>query len=465
MKNIAIKKIATAVALSFAVVTATAQDITSYFMTDAVETKFHNAAFAPDRGYLALPMIGGMTLSTNGNMSLGTMFRSIDGSLVPILDTRVSSADALSGLKDVNSFGMDSRLNILGFGGYGKSGKSFWSFDLSLRTSMSFAMPYEFFDFMKNTPDNTSIKDLNIYMDSYAEAAFGYSRPVIFDNLIVGVRVKVLAGLMSASLNIDKMDFTLSSDIWSAAAQGTLNINASGVAPTASKNDDGETIYNIDDIEGTPDGIAGIGAAVDFGATYTMFNDRLKLSAAVNDLGFIKWKRDCNTTATIANDFEFSGVDVTVGDDGDVSTDDSSTDIAIDDIEFVAQESQDTTKSLQANIKLGGEYNFFDNRIGLGAVYNTYLYRAKSYHALTGIATFRPNGWFSVAGSYSLSNSTGNSLGLALNIAPGVINFYLASDLLMSKKSVQYIPINQSSMSFSFGLAFSFGKGSRREGI
>ncbi len=464
MKNISIKKIATAVALSLAVVSASAQDITSYFMTDAIDTKFHNAAFAPDRGYLALPLLGGVSFSTNGNMSLDKMFRTIDGSIVPILDTRVSANDALSGLSDVNVFGMDSRLNILGFGAYGKNGKNFWSFDLSLRSSTSFSMPYEFFDFMKNTPETSTIRDLNIYMDSYVEAAFGYSRPVIFDNLIVGVRLKALAGVMSASLNIDQMDFTLSSDIWSAVAQGTLDINAAGVAPTISTNDAGEEIYNIDDIEGTPDGIAGIGAAIDFGATYTMFGDRLKLSAAVNDLGFIKWKSDSNTTATIANNFEFSGVDVTVDGD-DVVTDDSSTEIAIDDIEFVAQESSSAAKMLQANIKMGGEYSFFDDRIGVGAVYSAYLWRAKAFHSLTGIATLRPNSWLSVAGSYSLSNSAGSALGLALNISPGVVNFYVASDLLLSKKSAQYIPINQSAMNFSFGLAFSFAKGERRSGI
>ncbi len=464
MKNISIKKIATSVALTFAVVAASAQDMTSYFMTDAIESKLHNAAFAPDRGYLTLPIIGGVSLSTNGNISVDKMFRTIDGSLVPILDTRVPSADALSNLSDVNTLGMDNRLNILGFGGYGKSGKSFWSFDLSLRTSMSMAMPYEFFDFMKNTPEQTSIKDINIYMDSYVEAALGYSRPVALDNLIVGIRLKALAGVMSASLNVDQMDLTLSSDVWSAAAKGTLDINAAGIAPTTSVNEDGETVYNIDDIEGTPNGVAGMGVAVDLGATYTFFDEKLKVSAGVNDLGFIRWKGENNTTATIANDLDFAGVDVTVDGD-DVTTDDSSTDIEIDDIEFVAQESKTTTKSLQANVKVGGEYNFFDNRIGLGAVYSAYFFRAKTFHALTGIATFRPGRWFSVAGSYAVSNSAGNSLGLALNIAPGGINLYLATDLLLSKKSVQYIPINQSAMNFTFGLGFSFGKGDRRKGI
>ncbi len=43
-------------------------------------------------------------------------------------------------------------------------------------------------------------------------------------------------------------------------------------------------------------------------------------------------------------------------------------------------------------------------------------------------------------------------MGLALNLNPSWINFYLATDIVTSKHTPQFIPIKQSAMNVTLGL-------------
>ncbi len=458
--NYFVKNIIAIAALAMAAIApAAAQDLSSYFMTGAIDRVKLNASFAPDRGYFNIPMVGNISLSSSGNMSLGDIILSDNGELKYILDTTISADQALSGLNEVNNFGVDNRISILGFGGYSKDRKSFWSFDVNLRTSANFAMPYSLFEFIKEAPDYAQISDVNIYMESYGEVAFGYSRP-INDRLTVGMRVKGLVGLASASLNIDKLDVTLSSDEWKAEALGSLNLNVGGVEIESELNEGGDQIYQLDDISIESISPAGYGAAIDLGATY-QFSDRLTFSAAVNDLGFISWSKGCNTSAQVSNDFSFSGADVTV-DDGGATVAPSDETINFEELEFVAEDSESTMKLLQANILAAAEYKMFHNRLGVGAIYSARFWETKSVHNMTAAVTYSPLNWLSVGANYSFTNNQANALGLALNLSTGIVNLYVATDVLTSKKSAQYIPIDQSMMNVSFGLAFSMGKGERQ---
>lgn len=456
MKNIFIKSfVATALLSAVMASTASAQDLTSYFVTGSVERNQHNAAFAPDRGYVNIPVLGAVSMSVSGNVSLDQMLFTMDGDLVPIFDTRVSASDALAGLNSTNTFGLSNRLSILGFGSYMRDRKSFWSFDLALRSSVNGSLPYEFFEFFKMAPDYSTIKDVNLYMDSYVEAAFGYSRKlgILGDRLTVGARFKFLAGLFQANFNIDQMDISLTGDEWVAKAQGSMNFNAAGMSFEQSVGEDGQMIYDLDSMDGSFSGPAGYGAAIDLGATFD-FSDRLRFSLALNDVGFISWSKSSNTSATIANEFSFSGASLDVNSG---SVDNTTDGVEIDEIEFVAEESEASTKWLQANVKAGAEYGFFNNRIGIGGIYSMYLWSSKTIHNITAAVTLRPTRWFSFASSYAFTNNRSNTLGFAANFATGFVNLYIATDLLASRKTAQYIPIEQTSMNASFGLAIPLG--------
>lgn len=165
------KKIRILLAALLATVGAAAQNPSSYFMEGSTFRSQLNPAFAPQRGYVNFPVLGGIQVGMSGNISLDKIFYPRDGKLVTLLDSSVSAAEALSGLKDKNLLGADTRINVIGFGAYTKNRKNFWSFDLNVRVNAEANIPYSLFDFIKNGQEGR-ISDIGVISDSYLEAAF-----------------------------------------------------------------------------------------------------------------------------------------------------------------------------------------------------------------------------------------------------------------------------------------------------
>ena len=153
---------------------AAAQSPTLYFMEGVPQRSQMNPALAPQRGYFNIPALGGVAVTAGGNTSLDNLLFRRDGRLVTLLSPSVSSAEALAGLRPNNLVNGDMRLNLLGFGAYASDRKSFWSFDLDLRTSASSQFPYELFRFFK-TGESTRIRNLGLSAETFAEAGFNYS--------------------------------------------------------------------------------------------------------------------------------------------------------------------------------------------------------------------------------------------------------------------------------------------------
>ena len=84
-----------------------------------------------------------------------------------------------SGLKQNNLLGMDFRMNVIGFGAFTKNHKNFWSFDLNVRVNEDANLPYSLFEFIKSLGKEGQIRKLGTSTDSYLEAAFSYSFPLM----------------------------------------------------------------------------------------------------------------------------------------------------------------------------------------------------------------------------------------------------------------------------------------------
>ena len=122
------------------------------------------------------------------------------------------------------------------------------------------------------------------------------------------------------------------------------------------------------------------------------------------------------------------------------------------------------TKALRMSINAGAEYNVLDRRIGFGLFYHMNMLKYKTLHAITGSVNFRPFKWLHASGSYTITGKDGNSFGLGLNICPGFVNLFVGTDLLLCKKSPQWIPTKQHNMQVTFGLGIPLGpKGERHE--
>lgn len=448
------KKIYTLIAAALLTTGAAAQNPTAYFMEGSTFRSQFNPAFAPLRGYVNIPGLGGLDINMNGNLAVDNILYSRNGKLVTLLDSSVSAADALANLKNKNLLGSDSRVNLIGFGAFTRNHKNFWSFDLNVRANADLNLPYSLFEFLKRGQDG-DIRDIGISSYNYLEAGFNYSFPLMNDRLYVGVRAKFLVGVARAKLNYDHFRVSLAEDVWKIDATGQLDVTGAGAAPEdISYSEDGT--YKLNDFDNfQPTKPAGYGFAVDLGATYDILPN-LQASLAVTDLGFISWSKKYNSIGASAKTMEFSGVTVDENGSGEQP------DFDLNILEFSPEGSKSVSKMLRASINAGVEYEVWRHKIGIGLLYTARIREYKTLHNITGSVNFHPISWFTVSGSYSVIDNRGGAVGLALNLCPSWINFFIATDVVTAKHTPQWVPIKQSTMNVTLGLGVPIGKRSHR---
>ena len=443
--------------LSTAAITASAQQIrTSYFMEQSTMRLSLNPAFRPDRGYVSIPVLGsiGASFGSNG-VSLGDLLYPKDGKLVTFLDPSVDSNSFLKKLNKNNQLNADISTSILSAGWY--AGTGFWTVDLNLKTTMNAALPKSIFEFLKvgSTANGATynISDVAMHANAYVELATGYSRP-INDKLTVGGKVKLLFGGANMAATFDNLTAELYEDQWKITSSGELQMSLGGIQPEFEKDNEGKDYINSFDVQSP--GLGGFGAAIDFGATYQLF-DNLVLSAAVTDLGFISWGGSNTVSGQANGEFMYDGFELDINDDGSVPSMDDQMDNLTDDISnlfhFREIESKGRSTMLRSTINIGGEYSILDNQLGFGLLSSTKFYQPKAYTELTASANYRPLDWFSASASYSFIHSDFKTFGLALNFSPSWINFFIGTDYMFTKVTPQFMPINSRAVNAYFGLS------------
>ncbi len=352
------KKLYILIAAALLATGAAAQNPSAYFMEGSTFRSQFNPAFAPLRGYVNIPVLGGVDITLSGHLALDTVLYPRNGNLVTLLDSSVSSADALENLKTKNLLGLGTRINVIGFGAFTKNHKNFWSFDLNVRANEDTNLPYSLFEFIKLGQEG-NISGFGASASAYAEAAFSYSFPLMNDRLYVGVRGKFLVGQARTHVNYDRFNVSLQQERWYVDTQGSIDITAGGAEAKVNP----ETgIFELGDIDIKPTKPAGYGGAVDLGATYDILPN-LQASLAVTDLGFISWSKKESIAGVSTQTLEFSGV--TVPDDGT----DPTPDFDFEMLKFRPTDGKSTSKMLRASVNAGLEYEVWRHKIGIGLLY------------------------------------------------------------------------------------------------
>ena len=447
---------ATMASTVLASVQAFAQDPVSYFMEGSSFQMQWNPAFAPKKGYVNIPVVGNYQASVAGNTAFGDIVVLKNDKYKFIFNKKVPASLALANLKEMNVTSTSMRVGAVNFGSYAKDNKSFWSFDMGARLDFDASLPYGFVDFLKN---GNSVKANNLGYDiqSYCEMAFSYSLPVT-EKLYVGARVKGLVGLMRIGVYFHKLDIEKNSGYWSADVAGRFEL--SGTVPPIRKSETtGNQIFDLDalneDIFENMKIPAGYGAGIDIGATYNLLPN-LQLSASVNDLGVIFWKEENSALGIACKKLEFGSLAPEDYISGNLP------DVDIEDFEFEVANSSRGTTALKTSINLGAQYGFLNNKIGLGLLYNMKFQQYRKDHNITLSANFRPLEWLHISSCYSLINNNVHAVGLGLNICPGFINLFAATDILLGKKNKNWIPLEQNNMNITFGLGIPIGKKGQR---
>ena len=457
------KKIFSILAVLVAVATlsesASAQLRTSYFMKGSTQRYEMNPALSPSRGYLTIPVLGSLqtSLETNFLSAENFIFPNGEGNgVVTYMHKSVSAEQFLSKLPDVNSIEFGLNDQIFGIGNYFRGG--FWSLGVRLRSENVIDIPKDFFALTKTLSQGTyNIGGMGIESNNFIEASLGYTFPVQ-DVFTLGFRAKLLLGLARVSAKIDQLDITIGEEGYSADMAGSLQASVAG--------------YNFDSIEGivemgnvvnhltnfnnfNPSNITSVGFAVDAGIEWTFNDEQIRLSAAVNDLGFNAWSANSTLCATIDNvGFSFEGYD-----------------LASNELKFSSPENivlQTTKDAIEGNIALhtsfvvGCEYNVANDILGIGVLWNNKRYANRQWNSIGGALTLRPTSWLTASASYSVVNSVGVA-GFALNLHPALINFFVGMDYIATKYGTAMagaipVPLNQNSVNLSFGLSIPLGK-------
>lgn len=443
-----VKQWALAVALSWMAAAGHAQYLrTSYFMDGSSRLQL-NPAYVPDKGFVIFPALGMINASAYTN-SLGTQ------DLIDIFD----SGDELWGnpsfhnkLKDMNKATLSAAIDILSMGWW--KGRGFWSVNLGVRTDTEGRFPRSLFDYLRDMPrDNAgwnnsrfSIRDQALSLNSYIEVGVGYACTV-GDRLTVGGKFNFLLG--AGNLNLQVNSIEIASD-FDGQGGGTAEID---VDARAEANILGLDLLMsgdgyVDEMEYNKFGFGGYGAGIDLGATYRLL-DNLTLSAAVTDLGFIKWNKSSSNVVEGRANERF---------DAAHSQDfyDRVSGGEVIDFDLLALEKSNERKArstrLPTTLTLGTEYAFFGDKLSAGILSTTRWGQLNTLSELTVIGTYRPKGWFNLALSYSMLQSAGQSFGLGLKLGP-----------LMLGTDYMYLGKNSRSVNGYLGLAFSFGQNHREK--
>lgn len=419
----------------------------SYFMENSHYGMKLNPALRPDRGYVTFPGVNiGAKVGTNG-------FGIQDA--IDCFDTGedfYDNSELMGRLENINEINVSSGVDLVSFGFY--KGKSFWSFNIGTRLYVDGIVPKSMFDFIQKADklvsgENISLPDVRdeeLKGISYVEIGLGYSRAVN-EKLVVGGKVKALLGAAYAKMNIDRLNVASDNRTATLDVQASLEGNMKGLETTHSYHNldyEDEAQKYIDGFEFNSFGVAGYGASIDLGATYQL-TDRLMLSAAVTDLGFISWSKNAGVGAETrtSETYDESNMDAFYDRVGGVDVFDFEL-IGLKDKEELKKS---RTTTVPMTLAVGAEYDIFKDKFSVGGLFTNQWGPLHSLAELTLSANYHPNRTLGLTGSYSMIQSGGKSFGFALKLGP----LFVGTDYM-------YFGKNSRSTNAFVGLSFGIGK-------
>jgi hypothetical protein len=455
------------IAIFAAISVVSAQVNTLYYMKTVATRHELNPSFQPlpNSYYSILPIYSGMYIGAgNNSLALEDIVypKRIDGKYKTIwfFNSEGNVDDFYKQLKNTTRVYSEVDLRLFAMGLRIRN-NSYLTIGLNTKTSAGVFIPKDLAKLLiYGAPDTTNINSFNldrlgIRANAYTELAVGYSRQ-IDDKLIVGGKLKLLAGHANMTTKIDKIKLNASRERWEFDIKGTVNMSAPS---TEYELDDQKRIENIDfdpfDNFNFGNMLGGFGAAVDLGANYKLLDDRLTVSASLLDLGFINWKAGNASNIPVSGYFEFDGVDIEFK-DGIANWDEDYFDNIEDNIEYTTT-FESYTSTLAAKVMLGVEYGILNNLLTFGGLSKSTIINKSIFQEITASVNYLQFSFFNASLSYSLLNGRFGTVGLGLGGRLGPFNIYVAGDYMPMKYAKQYVPYKNKAFNLQTGILLNFG--------
>jgi Family of unknown function (DUF5723) len=432
-----------------------------------------NPALRPSNSvYIGLPGMSGINLNINNNfVNFSDVF--IKGqpkdSIISFLHPNYNVDKFLAKIRDKNYLETESTIQLLGIG-FSAGRDSYFFLDINDRIDGNLVLPGDLFklalkgneSFVGHKIDLSSLRGDVKY---YREFGLGFSRNFT-DKLRIGIKGKLLFGIVSASIDNKSLGITVNDD-YSHTFDANLAVNMSVPATVYmdSKNNIDSIIFDESRFKsfGFYLGKKNVGLGLDIGATYDL-TDRIVVSASITDLGFIRWKKDI-TNLKANNQFKFSGLNMLDVINGTKTIDEVGKDM-VDSLKnaFVLSKTKAPfTTYLPFGISLGGSYNV-TKQFSVGLLSYSRIIGKQVREALTLSANLNLGNAFSTSICYTAANNRYDNFGAGLAFRAGVAQFYLLSDRIpvmwnriKDNKTNVVIPATWNTFSLRLGMNFVFG--------
>ena len=442
-----------------------------------------NPALKPSNTlFIGLPLISGVKLNIDNNfVNFSDVFMKgpAGDSVISILNHNYNPDKFLAKIKDKNTLEAQAAVQLFGLGfSFGKN--SYVFLDINERLEGNINLPKDLFTlFLKGNKQflggKIDLSSLGGDLKYYREVGLGFSTN-LSSNFRIGIKGKLLFGI--AGLSIDNRSFGLSApNNYLNTLSADLTLNMSG--PVEFKINSDHTIRKVvfdknrfKTSGGIFDFLSGkqnTGLGLDFGATYDI-SDRLMISAAVTDIGFIKWKKDV-TNLLVKSRFEFGGLNIVDVINGTMTFEDLGNEL-VDTLNkaFSFTGSHVWYKEkLQYCVTLGGSYNITEN-ISLGLLSLRRIVNDQVNKSLMFSGNINLSNKFSSGLSYTISNHQYANFGAGMSFRSGIFQFYILSDRIplmwnkikIDRNTTIRIPSRWNTVNFRLGINLVFGNRNRK---
>lgn len=448
------------------------QTNTLYFLENAPTRHYLNPAFQPLTGfYFGIPVLGFTHIEAgNNSFTVGS---------IDLIDNK----DKLFGLiRPTTLFKADAQVNLLNFGFRAKH--SYFSFDVSQKVNAQFGIPKDLFRFgFYGTPElegnKFNLATMNMGADVYTEFALGYSK-YLNEKWTVGGKLKFLMGQANATANFSNFEINAGIDEWTLKTRGMINTSSAAIVT-------GDNLGNLD--FATPNNeidyvlpFSGFGGAIDLGATFKPIKN-LTVSAAITDLGFIRWNRNAKNMV-VESDFTFNGTGPLTAkqmfNDFDFEAIMDSVLSKLEDAVVTDITDKPYTSGVRPKLNIGAEYAFLNDKMSVGLLSRTIFQRKQIYQELTTSLNMRPISGFNASLSYSLVNGRWSNIGVGVGTRLWIFNAFAAADYVPLRYAkytmdsslpiignVLPIPYSKDRVNFTIGanIVFGYRQDKDRDGV